>query len=64
MKNQDKLIAKAKDHYKSKIVKIEGKYVILAQNETDYQNKLRRILRGDNKGFFTVDRLKTVLSLD
>jgi hypothetical protein len=63
MKNENKLIEFAKEHYKSPIVKIEHGYVILAQNERDYQTKLKKILRRDTKGFFTLDRLKTIYSL-
>lgn len=33
-------------------------WIILAQSEPDYKNKVSKIIRGDTLGFFTIETLK------
>ena len=36
-------------------VAVVGEHVVLAQNDSDYKSKKRKILRGDNKGFYRIE---------
>ena len=40
---------------KAPIVRHYYGYIILAQNENDYQSKVLKIQRGDRSGFFTIE---------
>ena len=51
-----KAIFEARSLYLTKIVRHYDGYIILAQNEKDYNSKLQCIQRGDTKGFYTVER--------
>lgn len=39
------------------IVRHYDGYIILAQNESDFQSKVSKIQRGDTFGFYTIERV-------
>ena len=39
---------------KAPIVRRYGSFIILAQNESDYKIKLRKLMKGDTKGFYYI----------
>jgi hypothetical protein len=50
----EEAIIKAKSIYGAKIVRHYDCFIILAQSENDYNEKISKIQHGDTKGFYTV----------
>lgn len=53
---------KAKSLAYSKITEYYCGFIVMAQNEIDFKVKCRKIDRGDCVGFYTVERLLSIIS--
>tara|TARA_R110001592_G_scaffold362439_2_gene676220 strand:- start:491 stop:685 length:195 start_codon:yes stop_codon:yes gene_type:complete len=54
----EKQIEKAINNVKHKapIAREFSGYIVLGQNERDFETKCRKIVRGDRNGFYTIER--------
>ena len=56
MTKEEKAISTLVNKNQSLIVKHYDGYIILAQDERDFQTKVSKIQRGDTFGFYTVEK--------